>query len=283
MIKEKSKPLSFCGQYIRKSDPDHFFCALFMPSDLREQYFRLLAFYTEITRAVTLSSSWDVAGPMAGYIRLQWWRDLLANKPDRDHEIAPYIKDSLERNLFSAEDLLKIISAREEELEGIKNWDHWDSIMVRSVGQIQRILANLFKIRELPLVEAVIAAGIASETVHISKNLPNIFRKGRCPLPAEIIHDFSLQRSENGISVTSSELNAIRDILIEKAYFYLRRSEKACLLDRHYRSVILPVILAKRDLHRFEQWDHLSRKRGIGDKLSVLKANYWVKLKISET
>ena len=185
--------------------------------------------------------------------------------------------------MFSAEDLLKIISAREEELEGIKNWKHWDSIMVRSVGQIQRILANLFKIRELPLVEAVIAAGIASETVHISKNLPNIFRKGRCPLPAEIIHDFSLQRSENGISVTSSELNAIRDILIEKAYFYLRRSEKACLLDRHYRSVILPVILAKRDLHRFEQWDHLSRKRGIGDKLSVLKANYWVKLKISET
>lgn len=282
MIKEKSNPLSFCGQYVRKSDPDHFFCALFIPSVFREQYFRLFAFYTEITRAVALSSSWDVAGPMAGYIRLQWWRDLLAGRSDRTHEMAPYIKDSLSHDFFTVSDLLEIISAREEELEGIRDWDRWDSIMMRSVGQLQQVMMNWFKIKKPEWIEAIISIAMACETVRIAKNLPDLLRKGRCPLPAEIIHEYSLQRSENGILLTASALEGIRKILREKALFYLRKGAKANDLDCRYRSIILPVILAKRDLQRFNRWDYLPKKRGIGDKLAVIKANYWGGLKFFE-
>lgn len=271
MIKEKSEYLSFCGNYVRKADPDRFFCALFMPAALREHYFRLLAFYTEITRAVALSSSWSVAGPMAGYIRLQWWRDLLLGKEGRDHELAPFIQDSLASGFLKVDELLQIIDAREEELDGIKDWYHWDELMQKSAGQIQKIMARLFKIMDPDLRKAVSCLGIAYETVYIAHHLPFILKTGRCFLPEMLVKNYNLSRSEDGIMISDSVLQEIRVLLKNKAFSYLQDCPSVSFLGRNQVSLILPIIFTQRDLKRFDQWGFISHKRGLGDQWAVLQ------------
>ncbi len=280
MIKENSKLLSFCGHYVRNTDPDRFFCALFIAPSYREHYFRLLAFYNEITRAVTLSSSWNVAGPMAGYIRLQWWRDLLAGRPDRAHEIEPYLKDSLKHNFLSEDSLLTLIKAREEELDGIKDWNHWHSLMNRTAGQIQKIMATILRVKKTEQVDLIISLGIAYEIVYIAKNLPGILRKGRFPLPIEIYNQFDGRRSEQGIDFTSSSLSEIRKMLKEKAVDYFYKNKLNNGIDRQYKSLILPAFLAQRDLKSSNCWDFLPKKRGFNDKMAIVRANYFGKLKL---
>lgn len=279
MIKRNSEHLSFCGDYIRRTDPDRFFCALFMPVTWREQYFRLLAFYTEITRAVALSSSWSVAGPMAGYIRLQWWRDILEGQRDRAHELAPFIQDSLKAGFFSIDEMMQIISAREEELDGIRDWQHWDSILQRTVGQVQKTMAYLMDIKDPLVIQKIISLGSIHEIVRIARNLPAILETGRCPLPQLTIRTYNLQRSEEGIFVKEGPLNEIRNELRQRALLHLQECQDLPFLNRKELSLILPVVFAHRDLKNFSRWGRLSIKRGFGDKWAIIRTYLWGRIK----
>lgn len=66
--------LSFCGATVRKHDPDRFLLSMFMPPEKRETLWALYAFNYEIARTRDV-----VTEPQLGLIRLQWWRDSLAD------------------------------------------------------------------------------------------------------------------------------------------------------------------------------------------------------------
>ena len=62
--------LSYCGNVVRKYDPDRFLISLFAPAERREALWALFAFNYEVskTRAV-------VSDAALGRIRVQWWRE----------------------------------------------------------------------------------------------------------------------------------------------------------------------------------------------------------------
>lgn len=271
--KDTSSLLSLCAIYVQKYDPDYFYCALFAPSFHRELIFRLLAFNIEITRAVSLPSSWSVAGPMAGFIRLQWWRELLEGK-DRNHEIAPFISEAIGQGLLLSSSLLEIITTKEEELDGIQNWSHWESLMMRSSGKIQQIIAQILGVVDADHLQAVASLGAAYEVTRIARNLPKILASGRCPLPQEIVNEHHLQRTDDGIPVSSEALLSIRAILMAKATEYLKAGYDARSLGRKKIAAVLPAVLAKRDLKKHQNWDRLPDKRAAGDQLAVIWSNF---------
>ena len=57
---------------VREHDPDRYLATLFAPADAREALFALYAFDHEITRVRRM-----VSEPVAGLVRLQWWREAL--------------------------------------------------------------------------------------------------------------------------------------------------------------------------------------------------------------
>ncbi|HLT02205.1 MAG TPA: squalene/phytoene synthase family protein, partial [Geminicoccaceae bacterium] len=65
--------LSHCAADVRAHDPDRYLATLFAPAEIREALFVLYAFDHEIGRVRRI-----VTEPMAGLVRLQWWRDALA-------------------------------------------------------------------------------------------------------------------------------------------------------------------------------------------------------------
>jgi 15-cis-phytoene synthase len=60
----------YCERLVRESDKDRFLATLFAPAAHRPALFSLYAFGIEIAQVAA-----RVKEPLAGEIRLQWWRD----------------------------------------------------------------------------------------------------------------------------------------------------------------------------------------------------------------
>ena len=79
--------LSYCAELVRATAHDRYLAALFAPAATREALFALYAFDQEIGKVRSVTSQ-----PMAGLIRLQWWRDALdaitADRPPPAHPVA---------------------------------------------------------------------------------------------------------------------------------------------------------------------------------------------------
>lgn len=269
-----TKNLSLCAQHVKIYDWDHFFCAFFAPEAKRETLMRLLAFNAEITRAVSLPTSWSIAGPMAGLIRLQWWRELIENRNNRDHEIAQPIRDAISSQELKPEDLLSLIDAREAELEGIEDWHQWRQIMMASSGKVQSLTAQIMGVTDPMLLQAVASLGAAYESIRLARYLPTILQSGRCPFPKTIIEKYHLIRGEDGIRISQEDTQSLRDILIQEVRYFLKQGTLATTLPKEAIVAILPIVFCKRDLKKSRCWDKMPVIRGIGDRLAVIYTAY---------
>jgi phytoene synthase len=99
-----------CEQLVRAADKDRFLAALFAPADRRGPLFALYAFNVEVARVAEI-----VREPMAGEIRLQWWRDVLSGERAGEaaaNPVAAALLDAIARHALPAEPLLRLIEAR---------------------------------------------------------------------------------------------------------------------------------------------------------------------------
>ncbi|MBX9596787.1 MAG: squalene/phytoene synthase family protein, partial [Roseomonas sp.] len=108
--------LSPIAAFARVHDPDRFLTAIFMPATAREAFFSLIAFNHELARAREATTN-----PVAALIRLQWWRDAVAEAaagaPARRHEVAAPLHAAIVSGALAADDLLGLVDAREPETE----------------------------------------------------------------------------------------------------------------------------------------------------------------------
>jgi phytoene synthase len=98
-----------CEALVREADKDRFLATLFAPAKYRRALFALYAFNVEIARVREV-----VREPMAGEIRLQWWRDVLNGERPFEaaaHPIAAALLDTIARFKLPVEPLLALIEA----------------------------------------------------------------------------------------------------------------------------------------------------------------------------
>ena len=75
--------LQACADLVERGDPDRFAAVMAAPMPLRARLWPLYAFNLEIARA-----PWVTKEPMIAEMRLQWWRDVVAESAPRAHEVA---------------------------------------------------------------------------------------------------------------------------------------------------------------------------------------------------
>jgi NADH dehydrogenase [ubiquinone] 1 alpha subcomplex assembly factor 6 len=107
--------LSHCALEVKTHQPERYLASLFAPGAARELLFALYAFDHEIGKVRHV-----VSQPMAGLIRLQWWREALdaieSGRPPA-HPVAEGLHDVLRAAPGSRARLDAAIDARERELE----------------------------------------------------------------------------------------------------------------------------------------------------------------------
>jgi phytoene/squalene synthetase len=102
---------------VRSADRDRFLGALFAPEPTRRGLLALLAFDHELARTRSVTRE-----PLLARIRLQWWREAAAEaagsgKP-RAQPTVESLSETARRHGLSADKLIALIDAREEEIEG---------------------------------------------------------------------------------------------------------------------------------------------------------------------
>jgi len=102
---------------VRSADRDRFLGALFAPEPARTDLLALLAFNHELARTRSVTRE-----PMLARIRLEWWREAVgeaagAGKP-RAQPVVESLSETVRRHRLPPQDLIAVIDAREEEIEG---------------------------------------------------------------------------------------------------------------------------------------------------------------------
>lgn len=102
-----------CAGLVERGDPDRFLATMAAPVAARRVLFPLYAFNVEASRA-----PWVTEEAMIAEMRLQWWRDTLAEiaegKPPRAHEVVGPLSEVLDAE--SAEVLDRLLVARRWEI-----------------------------------------------------------------------------------------------------------------------------------------------------------------------
>lgn len=102
---------------VRDADRERFLGALFAPEPRRSGLLALLAFDHELARTRSVTRE-----PMLARIRLEWWREAMAEaagsgKP-RAQPIVEVLTETVRRHGLAVEAMVDLIDAREEEVEG---------------------------------------------------------------------------------------------------------------------------------------------------------------------
>ena len=102
---------------VRRADRDRFLGALFAPEPARSDLLAILAFDHELARTRSVTRE-----PMLARIRLEWWREAVAEaagsgKP-RAQPLVKSLSETVRRRGLAPEELLALIDAREEEIDG---------------------------------------------------------------------------------------------------------------------------------------------------------------------
>lgn len=273
--------LSAMGEIARRSDPDRFFCTLFLPASVREDAFTLIAFNHESVRALSGMHSRSVAGPMAGLIRLQWWREIVEGA-SHPHEVADPLRALIRAGRVRRDTLLGILDAREAELEGLPDWAAWRAAMRAGAGGVQAAIAQVAGTgtTDPDLLRAVEFLGAAYGVGGLLRHMGAVLAGGRCPLPEPALQEFGLsgESIRDGAGIQGADLTPLRARLRDEGREFLAQAGMQVAagagrvrLPRAVRAAGLPGALARRDLGRGHDRE-VGAARGLGDRLAVMAA-----------
>ncbi len=262
--------MSQFAQAARRVDPDRFLMALFVPAPRREAAFTLIAFNDALVRAVEQPGARSGSGPIAALIRLQWWREVIADERGdwRGDALAAAVRTLIETGRVEVAMLAGMVSAREAEAEGIETLSDWRTALRDGPGGLQRALGAVLEV-PADLSDRLAAVGCAYACAALRRNLPSVLRSGRCPVPDEMLAASGTGRDAVLQDPDPSRLASLAEALARDGQGFVAEAGRL-RLPRHRIAAALPLPLARRDLRRGMLPAPLAR--GLGDRLAVLAA-----------
>jgi phytoene synthase len=256
--------------FVRRHDPDRFLCALFAPAERRPALLALLAYNHELARAREAASN-----PIAALIRLQWWREAVAEaaegKPARRHEVAAPLREAIVAGLLDPADLAALADAREAEAEedGFPTRAACAALLRGTAGGVAVAAGRLLGAtgESLPVLQALGAAyGLAG----VLRSVAIHAAQGRCLLPSDALAEAGL---DSGAVIHAPETAApVVRRLAEAGLAELAAARRAGVVPRGAVAAALPGRLAARDLRRLAAGRAVPSPRGVSDRLAVILA-----------
>lgn len=185
-------PFDHCEELVRGADKDRFLATLYAPAQRRGPLFALYAFNAEVARVREA-----IREPMAGEIRLQWWRDALERPGSgevRANPVASALLDTVVRFRLPVAALIELLDARAFDLrndpmptiEALEAYaDHTSSALIDLAVRIldARALAS----DDGGIAVAIRAAGKAYAIAGLLRAFPWHAARGQLYVPLELL------------------------------------------------------------------------------------------------
>lgn len=169
---------SACFERVQKGDPDRFLATLAAPKTCREDLLTLYALNLEVARV-----PWLTKETMIAEMRLQWWRDVVAEPMARAHEVAAPVHDLIQRANLPVDVLDQMIAARlwdiyPDPFEDLAAFDLYIDHTSGHLMWLAALICGAPPICEGTVRDFAFAAGIANYL----RAVPDLESRGRRPL-----------------------------------------------------------------------------------------------------
>lgn len=254
MARSAPARLSYCGAQLRRYDHDRYLTCLFAPDDRREDLFALYAFNLEIAKVAEV-----VTEPMAGRVRLQWWREgldgLYAGTPRR-HQVAEPLSAAVRRHGLTRAHFERLIDAREDDLDDDPpaSLDALRDYAEATSASLVLLALEVLGVRDEPSVSAGRHAGIAFALAGIARAVPFHAAQRRLMLPADLVgrcevdlHGLFERREPRAI------VPVVRDVAERAREQLAAARDLRAEVPRAALPALLPARLAARYLDRLEK------------------------------
>jgi phytoene/squalene synthetase len=169
--------LEACAEIVQRGDPDRFAAVMAAPTAARARLFPLYAFNLEVARA-----PWVSKEPMIGEMRLQWWRDVVAEPAPRAHEVAGPFHALIQEAALPLAVIDRLIEARIHDVYGEPFADGaaFDAYLDDTAGGLMWLAAKACGGTD---ESAARALGWAMGLANYLRAVPELEARGRQPLP----------------------------------------------------------------------------------------------------
>ena len=234
-----------CEALVRASDKDRYLTALFLPSAARPHALALFAFNLEISAIRERARD-----PLAGDVRLQWWRDALAGRAaggTAANPVANALIATIERYRLPAAAFERLIEAREFDLydDPMPSTAAFDAYLRLTSSSLFELVGEMIGGEGPALASAAGHAGLAYGITGLLRALPLHASRGQIYLPADVLirHRVDPQTILDG-RTSSQLLNALKE-LREKAREHHKELDRLlATLPRHVQPAFQPLVLA---------------------------------------
>lgn len=170
--------LAACADIVQKGDPDRWLSLMAAPVAARARLLPLYAFNLEVARA-----PWVSHEPAIGQMRLQWWRDALAEiaegGPVRRHEVVTPLAEVLPPEAAIDLDTLILMRHRDLETQPFHSREALVQYLEETGGGLLRAAAAVLGAGPHGLDDA----GFAGATAAYLRAVAELTARGRHPLP----------------------------------------------------------------------------------------------------
>ena len=245
---------SYCENLVREADRDRFLATLFAPAECRGALFALYAFNVEVS-----SVRERIREPLAGGLRLQWWKEVLDRTRDAGgHPTACAMREVVARHALSLAGLHNLLEARifdlyNEPMPGLAELDAYAH--QTSSGLMALAMQILGDTTAEP--SPAVPAGIAYAITGLLRALPHHSARGQVFVPDELLSRHRIGRE----TVLSGRMNVGLVSALRELRDHARRQletarEPLAALPHRLIPALLPAALVRLYLDRMDQPDY---------------------------
>jgi phytoene synthase len=248
---------AYCENLLRAGDKDRWLASLFAPADRRPHLYALYAFNLEIARVRELARE-----PMAGEIRLQWWREALAGERPGEaaaNPVAAALLEAVGRYGLETQALIDLIEARAFDLyaDPMPSLDAFAAYGRRTASGLIELAARVLDPDRTDVGELAGPAGIAYATAGLLRALALHASRGQLYLPGDVLDrhqvlasDIFAGRTTDALRAALAELRAVARANLDAF------AAKRAALPRAMVPAFLLVALVRAYLDRMEARDY---------------------------
>jgi 15-cis-phytoene synthase len=246
---------SYCENLVREADRDRFLATLFAPAEYRGALFALYAFNVEVS-----SVRERIHEPIAGSVRLQWWRDVLERTRDAGgHPTASAMREVVSRYALSVDTLHNLLEARIFDLynDPMPGLAELDTYAHQTSSTLMALAMQVLGNGETVHPDLTVPAGIAYAITGLLRAFPYHSARGQMFIPGELLSRHGVRHE----SILSGHTNAGLVSALDELRGHVRRKletarEGLAALPTRLIPALLPVALVRLYLDRMDQPDY---------------------------
>ena len=245
-----------CEALVREHDRDRWLAALFAPAEARRHLLALYAFSYEVGRLRD-----RVHEPMAGEIRLQWWREAIEGQRREEAQASPAaaaLIDTIERFRLPIKAFDNLLAAHVFDFYNDPMPDR--TAFEAYCGETSSLIFRLGGLvlgagRDLGGADAAGHAGVAYATTDLLRVMPIAAARGQVYLPTDVLKENGVPRED---ILSRRDTPALRAALRQMRHFARSHLEKALGMrwPQAIGAAFLPLALSPLYLQRMERADY---------------------------